>query len=227
MTNGARLRPAILGLLALCAGGLLLENGARAGDGPSAPPLPTTWVYDVRVVRVDATAPATVEAAPPWQPPGATGATTKAAWADLLAGLKARGRTTILLDQRVTALHQEKTELKQDWRRVALTLRTRQDGLQGKTELSDASYVETGTRGELTPSFDGLRYQFEVRWEEAPPTEAGAPLGSVSWRGSHSSLPSGETMVLSYRQQLATGKDGGAPGLELYVLVTGWPVPAK
>ncbi len=230
MTSPRRRLPSILGLLALAAVGLLLERGAGAGDGAgggaSAPPAPTTWVFDVRLVRVSVS-PATVEAAPPWQPPGATGATTKAPWADLLTGLKARGRTTILLDQRVTAIDREKTECRQDWKRVALMLRNRQDNPEGKIELSDVSYVETGTKGELTPSSDGLRYQFDVRWEEAPPTEGAAPIGSVSWRGSHSSIPAGETMVLSYRQQQVAGKDKGPEGLELYVLVTAWPVPSR
>ena len=227
MTKSTRLLPAVLGLLALSAVALVLERGAGAEEGTPARKAPATWVFDVRVVRVDEVSPATVEAAPSWQPSGEAGATTKAPWADLLTGLKARGRTTILLDQRVTAFDREKTEFKQDRKRVVLLLRNRQDNPQGKLDISDSSYVETGTRGELVPSPDLLTYAFDARWEEGPGTDGTpSPLGSTTWRGSHANFPSGETLVLSYRQQPVPGPTG-TPGLEIYVFVTGWSAAAK
>ena len=109
---------------------------------------------------------------------------------------------------------------------MAVQLRNRQDSPQGKLELSDTSYFETGTKGELVMLSDGrLTYEIEVRWEEGSPTDGPAPIGSASWQGS-APLPAGETLVLYHRQQLVAGTTG-LEGLEIHVLVTGWPVPPK
>jgi len=221
MTNSRRLIPAALALLALGTMGLLIGPGARAEEGTATPKLPATWVYDVRVVRVDADA-AVVEVAPSWEPAGASGATTTSTWADLLAGLKARGRTTILLDQRSTTWSDVKTALKQERRRPLLTLRNR----NGPTDIWEASYVETGAKAELVSTSHGLSYDVNVRWEEAPGEGGLAPLGSTEWSGACSDLKAGETLVLSHRQQ-QVAQPPGPQGLEIYVFITGWSVPAK
>ena len=52
-----------------------------------------------------------------------------------------------------------------------------------------------------------------------------APTGSAAWKGSHSNLTAGGTLVLSHRQQVAGTE--AAQGIEIYVFVTGWPVAAK
>jgi hypothetical protein len=70
-----------------------------------------------------------------------------------------------------------------------------------------------------------LENEIDVRWEEGSPTDGAAPQGSASWKGA-APLPAGETLVLSHRQQVIAGKSG-LEGLEIYVLVTGWPVPPK
>ena len=169
MTKSTGLLPAVLGLLALGAVGLLVGPGARAEEGAGAPKASGTWVYDVRVVRVDPAESAVLEVAPPWQPGGAAGATTTAAWADLLAGLKVRGRATILLDQRLTAIGGVTTEFRQERKRMVVTLQHR----AGNTESWASSFIE-----------------------------------------------------LSHRQQQVAG-DAALQGLEIYVFITGWPVPAK
>gem|GEM_PF-6126459 len=227
MKISSRVIPAILSLFALGAFGLLVGSGARAEEGAAARQASVTWVYDVRVVRVDQMVSATVEVGPPWQLSGAAGATTKTPWAELLASLKARGRTTILLDQRVTAIEErEKAVFRQERKRAVLLLRNRQDSSQGKLELSDSSYVEVGTKGELGPFAGGLGYDIDARWEEGPTTDGTTPLGSATWRGSHANFPPGETLVVSHRQQQIAGTTG-SEGLEIYVFVTGWPAPAK
>ena len=221
MSHSLRLMPAVLGLLALGTVGLLVGPGARADEGTPAPKLPATWVYDVRVVRIDAADSAVLEVAPPWEPAGAAGTTTTSTWADLLVGLKARGRATILLDQRSTAWSGVRTALQQVRRRPLLTLRNR----NGATDLWEASYVETGTKAELVSSSHGLSYDVNVRWEESPGADL-TPLGSTEWSGSCSDIKSGETLVLSHRQQQVA--QAPAPqGLEIYVFITGWSVPAK
>ncbi len=222
MTNSTRWLPVVVGLLALGAVGLLVGPGARAEEGAGTPKAPGTWVYDVRVVRVDPAESAVLEVAPPWQPAGAAGATTTATWADLLAGLKVRGRATILLDQRLTAIGGVPTGFRQERKRVVLTLQNR----AGTTENWTSSYIETGAKGELSATSEGLRYELDVRWEERPTTDGTAPLGNASWQGSHSTFTAGETLVLSHRQQQVDG-EGSSQGLEIYVFVTGWPVPTK
>jgi len=223
MTNSLRRVPAVLGLLALGAVGLLLGSGARADEGTGAQQARGTWVYDVRVVRVDSADPTVLETAPPWEPAGAAGARTTATWADLWAGLKHRGRATILLDQRSTAMVGVKTSFKQNRKRPALTLQNR---AAPPNELWGVTFVDTGANVELVPMSDGLQYAIDVRWEDAPTAEGTGPLGSAEWNGSCSNFKAGETLVLSQRQQQAAGAVS-PPGLEIYVLVTGWSAPAK
>lgn len=222
MTNPLRLSPVLLGLLALGAFGLVVGPGARAEDGSVPQKAPGTWVYDVRVVRVDAAQPAVLEVAPPWQPAGASGATTTAAWADLLAGLKGRGRATILLDQRLTAIDSTPTDFRQERKRMVLTLQNR----AANTESWSSSFLETGTNGQLVADSDSLQYRIDVRWEEPPTADGAGPLGSASWKGAHSRFTAGETLVLSQRQQQVAG-EATVQGLEIYVFVTAWAVPAK
>jgi hypothetical protein len=219
--------PALLTLLALGALGLLVGSAARAEDGAAARQGSATSVYDVRVVRVDPVESTVLEVAPPWQPVVAVGATTSVAWADLLAGLKRRGRTTILLDQRVTAIGGVPAEFKQERKCAVLMLsdRTVQD-TAAKTETWRSMYNATGTSGQLVTTPDGLQYRVEVLWDERPTADGTAPMGNTSWKGSYSNLKAGETLVLSHRQQQVAGTEP-IQSIEIYVLVTGWPVSAK
>ena len=231
MSKAQRRRPAVLGIVGLASFGLLVGQGARAEDGPVAPRPPAasaheSVVFDVRVVRVDPADPTVVEAPPPWQPGGAAAATTTLPWADLLAGLKARGRTTILLDQRVTATDGTPTEFKQERRRAAQTLRHRNAMNDAKTEVWETTFAESGASGELVVGPDGLRYRVDVRWDERAAMDEVASAESASWRGSHAPFPTGETLVLSHRQQHLSG-EGVLRALELYVLVTASRVAAR
>lgn len=220
--NSLRLVPALLGLVALATIGLLVGPGAHAEDGAAAPKPPESWVYDVRVVRVDSADSTVLEVAPTWEPAGASGATTTSTWADLLTGVKGRGRATILLDQRLTAMSGVRTVFKQERRRPVLSLRNR----SGSSDNWEAAYVETGTKGEFVSSREGLQYEVNVRWEEAPAADGTAPVASAEWSGSCAKFKAGETLVLSHRQQQVV-KAPALQGLEIYVFVTGWSVPAK
>ena len=223
MKNAPRLIPALLGLFVLGVIGLLIGPGARAGEGLAPQQAPGTWVYDVRVVRVDPVESAVVETAASWQPSGSAGAITTTAWADLLAGLKGRGRTTILFDQRVTAISGVQTEFRQERKRPVMTLVSR----SANSESWSSTYIETGTSGDLVSKSDALQYRIAVRWEEISSTDGTAPVGSTTWSGSRSNSASGETLVLSHRQQQQVAGAPSSKGLEIYVLITGWLVLAK
>jgi len=221
MTSSFRWFATVLGFAILAAAGFLVGPRARAEDTPAVPQAPETWVYDVRVVRVDPSDPAVVEAAPLWKPAGATEASTTAAWADLLGGLKARGRTTILLDQRVTTVAGVATEFKQQRKRPVLALHTR----SANAETWETSYIETGTYGQLGATSQGLQYTIDASWEEAPKEDGTGPVGNVSWKGTRSNVVAVETLALSHRQQVAGST--ALRGLEIYVFITGTPSPAR
>jgi hypothetical protein len=221
MPKSPRRFPSWLGLVALGAFGLLVGPGARADEGSSGKPASGTRVYDVRVVRVDATDSAVVETPPSWQAGGTAGATTTAPWADMLGALRRRGRATVLLDQRLTTTQGMPTDFSQEQRRSVLSLVNRTD----KTDVWQSTYVETGASGQLASGSDGLRYSVKVSWEDRPSAEEMASFASASWKGSHPDPAAGETLVLSYRQQIAG--DTASRGLEIYVLVTGWVVAGK
>ena len=216
-----RQAPVLLGLVALGAVGLLVERAARAEDGEAAPRAPGTLVCDVRVVRVDPADPAAVEAAPAWQTADA-GATTIVAWAELLTGLKARGRTTILLDQRLTAIGGVPMSFKQTRMLPLVMLRSRAD----KQEFWETSYRETGTKGMIEAGVNGMRYEIDVTWEEPQSKDGMLPISTTSWKGSHSSLSVGETLVLTHRQQWTAG-EAATHGIEIYVLVTARALPGN
>jgi hypothetical protein len=225
MANVLRRAPALLGLVALGAVGLLVERAARAEDGEASPRAPETWVLDVRVVRLDPADAGAVEVAPTWQTAGA-GATTTAVWADLLKDLKARGRTTILLDQRLTAIGGVPMSFKQTRMLPLVMLRSRAD----KQELWETSYRETGTKGLIEGMTEagvkGMRYEIDVTWEEPQSKDGMLPISTTSWKGSHSSLLVNETLVLTHRQQWTAG-EAATHGIEIYVLVTARSLPAK
>jgi hypothetical protein len=210
-----------LGLAAL--GAVHSSAGARAEDEPTVQRPPGTWVYDVRVVRIDPSAAAVLEAAPTWNSVDPAGAVTTATWGDLLGSLKQRGRATILLDQRVTAIEGARSEFGQWRKRPVLSLQHRATGV----ETWSASYVETQTSGELLSGRGGsLEYRVRATWEEAPKGEGTGPLGEVTWKGSRMGFASGETLVLSHRHQQVP--EAVPPqGLEIYVFVTGSLLPPR
>lgn len=222
LTSLRRWVPGVLVLAMLGVAGFLLGPRARAEDVPSTPKVPESWVYDVRVVRVDTTDPAVVETAPPWKAAGTSAASTSSPWSDLLAGLKARGRTTILLDQRVTAGDGIPTEIKHRRKRSVLALRAR----AGNAETWETSFLESGTSGELVATAHGLHYTIDVTWEDAPKADGTGSVSSASWKGTRFGGAPAETLVLSHRQQQVS-ESAEPRGLEIYVFMTGTPDSAR
>lgn len=202
--------------------GSAASDGPRArAEGEAAAPAPAAWVLDVRVVRVDTTTRMTVEAASPWEPSGPSGSWTKLPWAELLAGLKSRGTTTLLCEQRVTAADGGTASIRQTRKRPVLMLRNETAQPLGNTRLLETSYVETGVSGELTLSRESTKYVFHAEWEEADvAATGGAAFGSTSWNSSYGPLfRDGETLVLPYRSQ-PPSDDKVARAIEVYVLLT-------
>jgi hypothetical protein len=216
MLRPLRLALPLLGLLALAAVGLLLGPRARAED--ASPARPTgTWFYDVRIVRVDPTAAATIEVAPTWKSVEAEperGITTTA-WADLLAGLKARGGTTILFDQRVTTRMGVVADFSQKTKKLVPMMQSRTK----EQEVWTSSYLETGVTGQLIPAPEGLQYMFEVNWDGGAADAGSGPFASATWRGATAGLATGTTLALWHRQQAAPDTSV-RHGTEIYVFVT-------
>lgn len=210
----------VLGL-ALLAGGLLATSGDQAwgDDGPSDA-LSGVWVYDVRVVRVDTTTPEITETSAPWEVTDG-GPTVTTAWPVLLKQLKERGRTTLLVDQRVTAM--AGTEA------VVTQKRDRQIRMFQNQDLHNerwqSSTISTGCTAKLSMQAPGfLRYSVQVSWEMGPEDSDLRPLaGSTAWSGTYPALR-GETLVLSYREQVVYA-DREPRGVEIHVFVTGRLVP--
>ena len=73
----------------------------------------------------------------------------------------------------------------------------------------------------MTPSARHLRYSVQVRWTIAAESAGSPPEQFLAeWNGSHPRLD-GDTLVLQYREQVPSGKDGAARAVEIYALLTG------
>lgn len=189
---------------------LLLVGGAAVGEEASGDP--ALWAFDVRVVRVETTTAETVET--PWTP--TDGTTTKLPWSDLLAALKKRGVTTVLLDQRITGLTNRPVE--------AMQQRDQQIRQFQNADLHNerwqSSNLRSGVKAVLKPTSAWLEYQVVVNWMLRPREEdLRALLCTASWKGDHPGLE-GDTLVLSYREQVEH-LDGERRGVEIYAFVTG------
>jgi hypothetical protein len=180
------------------------------------------WVFDVRVVRVDPSAPEGAEQPSPF--PDLRGTTTRMGWRDALAALKKRGTTTILADQRLTTVDGIMAAAKSE--RSVPTLAVNFSDVNNTQKR--AATVRTGCMLEVTPSKGLLTYRVEARWalagQEVPETEA-PPQLTASWSGTHPAL-GGDTLVLHYREQLL-GKDTPTRAVEVYALLTGRFVAAE
>lgn len=201
--------------------GSAASDGPRArAEGEAAAPAPAAWVLDVRVVRVDALVRGAVETASPWEPTGASGAWTPRPWAELLAGLKTRGTTTLLGEQRVTVSDGGSAKVQQVRKRPVKQLRNETVQPTGEMRLLETSYVETGVSGELSLRPSSMKYDFRAEWEEGATTTGGVTLGTSTWHSDYGQLPrDGETLVLPYRSQ-PPSDDKVARAIEVYVLLT-------
>lgn len=220
MAHGTRWGGLGLAVAILCGSAASDAPRARA-EGDASAPAPASWVLDVRVVRVDAIARMTVEAASPWEPTGSSGSWTKLPWAELLAGLKSRGTTTLLCEQRVTALEGAMAAIRQTRRRPALTLRNETVQPMNNMRLLETSYVETGVAGQLTLRPEATKYEFSAEWEEGEVSpNGGVTIGRTQWSSDYGPpLRDGATLVLPYRSQ-PPSDDKVARAIEVYVLLT-------
>ena len=87
--------------LGLLVSGALAPGAARADDGKKAGGASEGWIYEVRVVRVDPSSAEASEAGSPF--PQLESTTIALPWSEILARLKKRGATRVLMDTRITA----------------------------------------------------------------------------------------------------------------------------
>lgn len=204
-------------LVALAAWAGLPPLAAQAGDEGGASGV---WVHEVRVVRVDPAAPEVSET--PSVLESATGTTVRMGWPETLAALKQRGRTTVLMDQRLTTLEGLKGHAGGD-RSVPILALNAKD-LQNEQRRS--ARVRTGCKFEATVTAH-LQYDLEVRWIlDTPGGDNGPPELTTTWSGTHTTLDD-ETLVLSYREQVAQAQGKPPRAVEIYGLITGRFVRAE
>ncbi len=159
-----------------------------------------------------------MEKAPDWLKPGAT--TVDLAWGALLENLKARGTTTVLLDQRVTSLAGREV-LVRDTRDRQIEQFSRRDR---NNETYQNSTITTGCTAKLRTD-EGLKYDVEVKWALARQEGDLRPaLGTTAWSGDHPLLDGGKTLALRWAQQ-SVWEGRPTRGIEIYAFVTGRRAP--
>ena len=185
------------------------------GEDTEAGQAQDVWMFDVRVVRVDAATPEAVETPTLWE--AVDSCTVDSPWPLLLAHLKARGKTTLLLDQRITALGGTEALISQTGDRQFEQLQSR--------DLSNERYapapVVTGATAKMRVA-DGsaLNYQVEARWVIRPGVDRVRPMMRASkWAGTYRAIPNGRTLVLSYREQIDTWGESRV-GTEIHAFLT-------
>jgi hypothetical protein len=193
----------------------LAGDGARAEEGAAA-----AWVFDVRVVRVEARDASVVEKGPAWAD-GGSHPIVSTAWPELLAALKERGTTLLALDRRITVVGAREAEVVETHMRTLQRFERRDQ--HNASFVSGA--VETGTKAKLGPG-DPLGYEVEVKWE-IPAADPDVPLVALTrWKGTCASLDDGRTLVLVHRAQVPSGaRDAPPVPVEVYAFVTGRRLP--
>jgi len=201
--------------------GVLLVPSAQGEEGAQAPSL-ETWMFDVRIVRVDAPTPEAVETAAPWEAAGSC--TTDASWPELLTQLKARGRTQVLLDQRITSLVGMEALASQSSDRLIEQMQSRD---LSNERWSSAPIITGGTAKLRVSDPDVLTYQLEARWEIRSTADNVRPLMRTSkWAGTFRAIPNGGTLALTYREQIQTWGDARV-GTEIHAFLTMRRLPLR
>ena len=205
--------------LALLATGLLASSGDRAWSEDDATVAPAgVWVFDVRVVRVDLASPEVTESPVPWE---TSSPMVSMPWTDVLAHLKSRGTTTLLLDQRGTSVWNEPLSLVQT-HDVQIRAFQSQDV---SNERWGSSTLTFGCAANLAPlGGKHLQYDIEAKWliDRVKPSER--PIVSMTrWKGTTPPL-AGKTLGLSYREQVEVLGEARR-GFEIHAFVTGRFVP--
>ncbi|MDF1702767.1 MAG: hypothetical protein P1V36_16585 [Planctomycetota bacterium] len=208
--------------LAVLIGASLLSAGAPAvaGDGDAKTPS-GVWVYDIRVVRVDPPMAEGAEQPSPFPEMKAT--TISLPWAECLARLKKRGTTTLLLDQRLTALQGRGSNVSEETTTPLLSA-----NFEDKNNVQyRAQVVRTGCSFEQTTTGPSFQYQVQIQGALTAPADKAPPIQyTVKWRGDHPRLD-GATLVLVNRRQVAKAKGAASKALEHYAFVTGRFVPSR
>jgi hypothetical protein len=205
-----------LALLAVC---LLATPGDRAwSDEKGGDVRDGMWVFDLRVVRVDVTTPEVTETPLPWE---AGSPLISTPWPELLKTLKGRGKTTLLLDQRGTAVWNQELVLSQFHDLQIESFQNR----DFNNERWSASTLSYGCSAKLRPSdLELVKYDLEAKWlllREDP--EERPIVGATKWSGTAPAL-TGKTLALGYREQLEVLQEP-VRGVEIHVFVTGRFVP--
>ena len=179
---------------------------AQADEKPAA----GLWVYDVRVVHVQADAVKGLEPAP-WEGGASTVATS---WKDHLAALNARGKVFVMLDQRASGASDGVAHL-----RTSNTLplkRFDHQSIQGETRRFDR--VSTGVSVTLRTT-TVLEYDVGVNWVHYAPREDAVPTGDTDWKGTHPAIADGRTLALVHREHVR-GRTGEIETAEIHCFIT-------
>lgn len=174
---------------------------AQAEDGAEGT---RVWVYEVRIVRVDPSEAAASEAGSPF--PELERTTIDLPWKTILARLKARGTTRVLMDTRITAMDGIKTHTREEASTPIVALNFEDwNNQQYRSQI-----IKQGCSFEQTTT-GVLQYALQVRGTVTPPASRRPPAQYVvDWQGTHPVLD-GRTLVLEHRQQVALPPPG-APG---------------
>ncbi len=188
--------------------GLGALGPAAADDAPGQSAKQGHWLYEVRIVRVDPGEAGATEAGSPFAELKDT--TVTLPWSTILKRLKARGKTTVLMDTRVNALDGVKSTVSEETSTpiTALNFHDRNN------EQYRSQLIKQGCSFEQTTSAKAgrLQYLIQVRGTATPPAPTQPPTQYVTnWNGTHAVLE-GATLVLEHRRQVAvTAKPRHAP----------------
>jgi len=187
------------------------ETPARASEGQ--------WVFDLRVVKVVGDE-ALAEQEAAWAGGDAGEPIVRTAWPELLAAVKERGATTILMDRRVTALDGIPVDVVQT-RSEQLEVFDRRDQ---NNEFWKGSILNNGCQAKLLPR-QHLEYEVSVHWSQSRAADTFPLQSSSTWHG-HALHFEGSTLVLGHREQVDLG--GEAPvTVEIWVFLGARRLPPR
>ena len=153
--------------------------------------------------------------------------TTQLGWPEILAALKKRGATQVLMDQRITGAPGQRVRCNQERQVPVIMPQTRvKQPTGGQTENLSAARIRMGCKADMIahragPSDGRLEYKLEVRGVLAKTSQAaeGPTETLTTWEGSHPGFAK-RTLVLTNRQQVRDPVAPAAQGVELYCFVT-------
>ncbi len=183
-------------LVLMLSGALFVGGDAAEAEDGKLRKLPKAWVYELRIVRVDPADPKASEAGSPF--PELQGTTLGLGWPDILARLKQRGTTRVLMDTRVTARAGVRSTTLEESTTPVMAINSQ----DRNNEQYRAQMIRQGCSFTQTTVPD-LTYDLQVRGALDAPGRMRAPVSySVAWKGTHPLLD-GRTLVLEHRQQVA------------------------